>query len=259
MPKKSNWYETNEESIGQIYTPPATATWCPVAHDYILSRVEESIYAAGFQIESKRFFLENQSQRFFATLKVVMNEKPMVVGLLNSHDKTMAATILAGEAVRSSIYRVSFFHEVRIARKHTKFIERDFPGKVAQATTMVLKKLDEIGMRQKAYEEHELAVYDSSDAEANVHPHLFTNDALVQMMQAGAFAPSALPKAIEAINWRKYPNALDVFEDIVDYINGNGSNPFTLSERTQAVYGVLDHVTGFGIKQAERALEVMAL
>ncbi|MCI0619213.1 hypothetical protein L0244_40100, partial [bacterium] len=91
------------------------------------------------------------------------------------------------------------------------------------------------------------------------HPQVLLNDTMVQMMRAGAFAPSALPKALEATEWRKYPNALNVFEDLVDFVNGNGSNPFTLSERTQSIYGVLDHITGFEIKTIEKALEVMAL
>jgi len=61
-----------------------------------------------------------------------------VLGLRNSHDKTFPAGIVAGASV-FVCDNLSFSGEVKFARKHTRFINRDLPQLVERSIGLLME------------------------------------------------------------------------------------------------------------------------
>lgn len=129
--------QVDRDRIAAVPTPPATATWTPIPHDRLIDHIERTVVGQGFRIAQQAHALWGDGNRYFGLLELV-HENPsaeygLVLGLRNSHDKSLTASIALG----SQIFvcdNLSFFGEVVLARRHTRFIERDLPSIVARAT-----------------------------------------------------------------------------------------------------------------------------
>ena len=115
-------------------TPERTQTWVPVPHHRLLELVESTIGGHGFQIQNQAHAL--WGDRYFGLMGLTnghaASDYDLVLGLRNSHDKTFPASLALGSQVLVCD-NLSFFGEVVLTRRHTRFIERDLPGIVAQA------------------------------------------------------------------------------------------------------------------------------
>jgi hypothetical protein len=272
----NKFYTISRESVPTDAPAGMTATHFPVSHNYVLEYVETALETAGYTVIDARYFLSHGSDRFMAELLVEGQryigpsvregdrKQQFVVGLLNSHDQSMAARILGGFTVGRfyGLLRggVTYFMGESIARKHTRFIERDYPAKVGKAVSLVLEATRSIEVRMDAYRNHYFA------AIAGVH------DAAVRLTKAAAFPPSAILKVLDLfkeISTKYYDEngflgdrdahfrAYELFEAVVSHQNKD-SNPFTLPERSEAMFGVLDYLTGYDVMVARRALDVLA-
>ncbi len=124
------------EQVAAVHTPPATRTWQPIPHANLLTQVERSLEGKGLQIVQQAHALWGNGDRYFGLMELAhtnaSSDYGLVLGLRNSHDKSTTASIALGSQV-FVCDNLSFFGEVVLARKHTRFIERDLPGIVAQA------------------------------------------------------------------------------------------------------------------------------
>jgi len=129
-------HRVNREQVAAVPTPPATRTWQPIPHENLLTQVERSLDGKGLQIVQQAHALWGSGDRYFGLMELahadMSSEYGLVMGLRNSHDKSTTASIALGSQV-FVCDNLSFFGEVVLARKHTRFIERDLPGIVAQA------------------------------------------------------------------------------------------------------------------------------
>src|SRR5205807_684949 len=73
----------------------------------------------------------------------------------NSHDKTFPAGIVAGASC-FVCDNLSFSGEVKFARKHTRFINRDLPQLVSRAVGMLGEKWNQQDRRITAYKNYAL-------------------------------------------------------------------------------------------------------
>jgi hypothetical protein len=93
----------------------------------------------GLVIAAEQYALAKDGNRFFALfdLKGEQSDYNLVLGLRNSHDKTFPAAVSLGSRV-FVCDNLAFSGEIQIARRHTRYIERDLPAIVAKATAALI-------------------------------------------------------------------------------------------------------------------------
>src|SRR6185312_13063801 len=98
--------------------------------------------------------------RYFGLLEVtnghLAEDYGLVIGLRNSHDKSFPAAIAMGSSV-FCCDNLAFSAEVTIARRHTRFIERDLPRIVHTAVGRLSDLRGKQDERIQAYKETELS------------------------------------------------------------------------------------------------------
>lgn len=128
--------QVDRAQVAEVLTPPATKTWQPIPHENLLTQVERSLAGKGLQVVQQAHALWGEGDRYFGLMELAHADRSsdygLVMGLRNSHDKSTTASIALGSQV-FVCDNLSFFGEVVLARKHTRFIHRDLPGIVAQA------------------------------------------------------------------------------------------------------------------------------
>ena len=90
----------DRDRIEQAATPAVSKTWVPVPHRRFLDQVESTIVASGLSIVNEAHALWGEGLRYFGLLEVANgqahNDYGLVIGLRNSHDKSIPASIALG-------------------------------------------------------------------------------------------------------------------------------------------------------------------
>jgi hypothetical protein len=181
----------DREQVAAALTPARTATWVPIAHGTLLEQVQGCLTGHGLHVVSEAHGLTRDGQRYFGLLQVAngtnADDFGLVVGVRNSHDKSFPASLVLGASV-FVCDNLSFSGEVKLARKHTAFIERDLPQLVDRAIGLLggLRRTQE--QRFAAYRQHEL-----SDGQAH--------DLLIQALDAQVLPVTKLPDVLA--EWRR--------------------------------------------------------
>jgi len=175
--------------------------------------------------------------RYFGLMELSSSQNAsdysLVLGLRNSHDKTFPASIALGSQV-IVCDNLSFFGEVVLTRKHTRFIERDLPGIVAQA----VGRLSEMRTQQ----DDRIGLYKQTQIQDKT-----AHDLMVRAVDARVIPVTQFPLVLSV--WRE-PSHPEFMQD------GNSVwrlfNAFTesfknrslevLPSRSQALHGLLDRV-----------------
>ena len=219
-------------------TPERTESWVPVPHYHLLEIIERTIGGQGFRITNQAHGLWGDGgARYFGLMELANGHQAkdynLVLGVRNSHDKTFPASLALGSQVLVCD-NLSFYGEVVIARRHTRFIERDLPGIVTQAMGRISAMRLEQDQRIAAYKARRL-----SDRTAH--------DILIRAVDAGVVPVTQVPLVLH--EWRE-PRYQEFTE------NGRSVwrlfNAFTesfksrslemLPRRSQALHGLLDMV-----------------
>src|SRR5215210_8044291 len=151
-----------------------------------------------------------------------------------------ASTVRRGEqplpARVSALLPYSFSGEIKIARKHTRFIMRDLPGLVSGAVGQLGERWHAQAERINAYRQHEL-----NDVQAH--------DLVVRALDNRAITVTQVPAILK--EWRT-PRHLEFavhgktawrfFNAVTEAAKGSGL--WALPQRTQALHGLLDGEVG---------------
>ncbi len=141
-------------------------------------------------------------------------------------------------AVRCSCAITSpFSGEIKIARKHTRFIERDLPALIAQGTGQLAERWHQQDARFAAYKQTELGSHEA-------------HDLIIRALDRGAFTPQQLPAVLTQWRTPNHPEFAEsrtvwrLFNAVTESIKGS---LWALPLRTQALHGLLDdHVCFVG-------------
>src|SRR5207247_883637 len=113
-----------------VPTPGSTETWTPIPHIALVGEVERTLKTNGLIVGSQAHSLSHDAARYFGLMEIRRTQSDedycWILGLRNSHDKTFPAGVVAGMTV-FVCDNLSFSGEVKLARKHTRFIVRDLP------------------------------------------------------------------------------------------------------------------------------------
>ena len=228
----------SREDVYEVPTPAGTKTWYPLAHSGLLTEVESQLQSAGFRITNEGHALSHEGHRYFGLLEVSLpgneaRDYNWVVGLRNSHDKSLPAGIVAGASVLVCD-NLSFTGEVRISRKHTRFAARDLRHLTSRAVGQLGDRFHALDDRIQAYREKRVT-------------DMLAHHTLVRALDCGAIVTSQIPSVIE--EWRRPShdafaprNAWSLFNAFTEA--SKGSNPHTVVNRTQALHGLMDGVVG---------------
>jgi hypothetical protein len=173
-------------------TPDATATWQPVPHATMVETTIEKMAEAGFTVIDSAHALHGaEGSKYFGLFHVRTEEAQddygLVIGLTNSHDKTMAARLGIGAGMYAT-NTLFFSAEVRFGRKHTKEILRDLPDLVSTAVS----KLDVFRLRQ----DKRLAHYKGKKVRDKA-----VHDLMIRAMDDGVVPGSKLSQVLR--EWRE--------------------------------------------------------
>lgn len=234
-----NSREVTYEELEQVPTPEPTPTWTPIPHAALLDSVRKEITLGDLAIQREVLVISSSKtgvlgDRFFGLLEI---ENPgatyrLAVAVRNSHDRTFVAGLCMGSRVMVCD-NLSFSGEVVIARKHTRFIQRDLP-RLIQESVGKLGDLRELqGQRIETYR-------------ATPLDDMQFHDLLVRGLDARVICASKIPQVLETYRQPTH-------EEFVPRTVWSGFNAFTealkaydlqdLPRRTQALHGLCDQLT----------------
>jgi hypothetical protein len=189
------------------------------------------------KIVNQAHALSADQHRYFGLLEVVNGQNHgdygLVLGLRNSHDKSFPAALVVGSGV-FVCDNLSFSGEIAIARRHTRFIERDLPGLVQLA----VGRLGDL----RGLQDQRIAQYKSTRL-TNMRAH----DLIVRALTARVMPATAIPKVVEEWRRPRHPEfteggrtAWRLFNAVTEAIKGRSLD--VLPRRTQMLHGMLDAV-----------------
>lgn len=182
----------HRRDVESVPIPHSTATWTPIPHLKLIHCVEQTLVASNLTIASYAHSLTHDGSRYFGLMEIQSHQSNSddycwVLGLRNSHDKTFPAGITAGASV-FVCDNLSFSGEVKLARKHTRFILRDLPQLVGRAIGKLLEKWHDQDTRIATYKEKRLT---------NIAAH----DLIIRATDVGVCSNRLIPTVLQ--EWRE--------------------------------------------------------
>jgi hypothetical protein len=170
--------------------PKATDTHYPIPHHELYSMVREVMPEFGLDVVEAQHGTDKFGSRYFGLMKLhssVTDWSP-VLGLRNSHDKSLSAGLVLGIDV-TVCDNLSFYGDMmRFDRKHTRHIERDLTGKIMET---LLKTTEEKKRMEKRVE-----IYQGTKMPDRKAHHF-----IIRALDVGAVLAGKVPTVLE--EWRK--------------------------------------------------------
>lgn len=223
------------EQLNLVPLPPADLNtgWTPIAHGVLLEQVMNAMTSVGYLVSDEHHVLNREGMQYFGLITVKYNgEYQLLIGLRNSHDKAFAAGLVCGSQVLVCD-NMSFSGEIKLARKHTRFIMRDLPG----LTMTAVGKLGEM----RAHQDQRFAAYKRYELTDTQADHL-----VVQMLRNRIITARQIPHIIDEWDAPSHPEFVEagptawrLFNAVTEASKGRLQ---ALPRSTMALHGMLDSV-----------------
>jgi hypothetical protein len=180
--------KVNFEQLIGVETPPATESHTPIPHDLLVTLTRKAIENAGLTVLEEEHALHRGGLRYFGGFALTGkgisgDDRQVVLGLRNSHDKAFAAAVCIGNRMMVC-ENLCFASDVKLARRHTLNILTDLPRVLGDAVGRVVSHWNDMGLRIDRYKTTEI-----SDAQAA--------DLMVTLVDSKAFPARDIYAAIE--------------------------------------------------------------
>ena len=222
--------------LGEVPTPRATLSWCPLPHVTLMTRMEEKINTHGYRIHHSECILTHDGNRFFGTATLASRSNlgyRRMVGVRNSHDKSHAAGLLAGARVIVCANGMFSGDEICLSRKHTSRMLDDLDERIEEGFKRVFSEWENNDLRIARYRE---SLLNPSQA----------HDLVIRCMDNQVLPPSSIPKVLQ--EWRQpwheefVPrNAWSLFNGFTEVLK---RKPHLIPERTKILHRVFDQSLG---------------
>ena len=225
-------FSVDRGRLCQITTPKPTLTWTPLPHSRLMDSVEDQLRNRGYRVHDSTCLLTHGGDRFFGTVSISNRENlgyRRMVGLKNSHDKSLAAGLVAGIRVTVCSNGSFFGDEVALSRKHTSRLFEDLDQRIEEGFSRIFDEWERNDRRVVHYREHEL---DDRGA----------HDLVIRSVDAEAIPPSAIPRVLQEYRspWHEEfmpRNAWSLFNGFTEVMK---AKPHLLADRTRILHGVFD-------------------
>lgn len=151
---KTSWKVTREE-VYAVDPPEFTDTWRPIAHRTLIDLVCSSLDSYGLRVWKSEFGMSQDKHKMFGVLDLQLGhglynpEFTMSVGLRNSTDKSLAASVVLGNRV-FVCDNLCFTGEVILTKRHDAGIDTLLPRKLDNAVKEFIIKFQEVDVPQIA-------------------------------------------------------------------------------------------------------------
>lgn len=235
--------------LDTVPVPEHTDTWYPIPHAMLLEQVYGSLAGAGLTVVNEAHALAREGARYFGLLQVAnghnADDYGLVIGLRNSHDQSFPAALACGSGV-FVCDNLAFSGEIKIGRKHTRFIERDLPGLV----TTALGRLNDV----RRFQDIRIQEYKRTEITRTEADHL-----IVEMFRSRVINVQRIPEVLKEWEVPRHPefsaNGLTVwrlFNAVTESLKGR----VAVEPRcTMALHGLLDTVCNVKPVQVEEVVE----
>lgn len=228
--------EVGRHEVDLVPTPSPVDGWYPIPHGLLIETVLDNLQSGGMVVKTMQHALNRNGQHYFGLLELVNGdgEFSTIVGLRNTHDRTWAAGLVVGSRV-FVCDNLAFSGEIKIGRKHTRYIERDLPQLAAAAVGKLgLMKMSQ-EKRIDAYKD-----YTFEPAQANtfllntVRQRVLCGSAVAKALDLWDHPEKQLYEGDEPSGWR-------MFNAITETLKGRG---ITQPRKTQTLHGMMDLAVG---------------
>lgn len=146
------------EALRQLETPPATASHVPIPHFRLVDMVAHSLAYYGHEVVEQHHGVMPDGNRYFGvlTLKSTYTGYTDMVGLRNSHDRTLPVGISFGSQV-FVCDNTAFSADSVIRTKHTAKLKARLPGLVAELIEPIAVQREAQHRKLLAYQETALS------------------------------------------------------------------------------------------------------
>lgn len=146
----------SREELANVATPLATDSFTPISHSFLVDQTLEALDRNGYSVTEEKHALARFGQRYFGGFQISgpdieSNERKLVLGLRNSHDRTFAASICIGNRM-IVCENLCFSSDVKLARRHTTNILRDIPRVLSEAIGRLLSHWTDMTTRIDRYQ-----------------------------------------------------------------------------------------------------------
>tara|TARA_Y100001963_G_scaffold155400_1_gene246448 strand:- start:6407 stop:7387 length:981 start_codon:yes stop_codon:yes gene_type:complete len=155
--------------VDNTKTPPPAGRHHPIPHGMFLDCITKQLHHVDIDITETRLGLTHDGNRLFGTFEIEKRTQQTemfsspetggtftnLVGFRNSHDQSFAASLVAGGRV-FVCDNLMLHGEIKMNRKHTRFIERDLPNIVGHMVLQLFDKWLHQEVRYDAYADTEL-------------------------------------------------------------------------------------------------------
>ena len=176
------------DDVRAVATPAKTPSWRPMPHGDIIDHLHAAANNNGVRVLSDSHLLARDGNRYFGMFQIDVPSRngdiASVIGLRNSHDKSMRAAVCAGDApfICSNL---CFSNEIVLGRKHTAGLSHSaVEWLLSEAIEQLLQKRELTERRNDRLRETALC-----DSQAHA--------VAVRAMRAGACAPSHLSRVVD--------------------------------------------------------------
>lgn len=229
-------YVADLDQVMSVETPPATESFFPIGHGTLINLVTDHFAQTGMQVVNTVHGLAKEGARYFGLFQIENRDNPeydVIIGLRNAHDHAFAA----GLAVGSGVFicdNLAFSSEVKIARKHTRFIERDLPAMVAKGIAQITDHRVTQDQRIESYKNAGLSKKDAYSA-------------VVEMLKVKAFPNVRVQDVVKEYDNPRYSEFTD--ENVWRLFNAVTTvcRPSMLESvaRTRALHAICDKLSLF--------------
>jgi len=153
--------------LTNLKTPAGTETHTPIPHGLLVDYTRKALDRAGLEIKEEEHALARGDLRYFGgfALKgddIKGDDRNLVLGLRNSHDKAFAASICIGNQM-IVCENLCFSSDIKLARRHTMNILTDLPRVLSSAVSRVVSHWNAMGDRINSYKQSEITRTQASD------------------------------------------------------------------------------------------------
>lgn len=235
------------DQVGNVLTPAPVGAHYPIPHIALYDEISRALDGTGLmrvnEVHALHDHRDVEGSNYFGMAEMRIDETSeygFIVGWRSSHTKCYAAGLVLGARI-FVCDNLNFSGEVKLQRKHTRYIMRDLPNVVMRATSKVIEQRTTQDARFAAYKGKLL-----NQAEAD--------HAVINMIRSQAISPSDVlkvvnefekPRHLEHLNAHGQQTVWTLFNSVTE-VATKGTNIFTLPKRSQALHAVCDSVAGVG-------------
>ena len=222
----------DSEALAGVQTPEGTHSHTPIPHHKLVGLTREALDRAGLEVKEEEHALARGGLRYFGgfSLKgsdVNGDDRNIVLGLRNAHDKSFAASIAVGNQMMVC-ENLCFSSDIKLARRHTTNILADLPRVLSSAVARVTSHWDDMGKRITSYQNTE--VMDAAKM-------------IVELVDAKAFPARDIYKAVEEFRNPRHEefkggSLWTLYNSITE--NLKGGDLTKLADRTMRMQSIFD-------------------